>query len=414
MRDPNLPVIDEVHDKLLAAFEQAESQVPVLDKDRRRIFTPLRVALASCLAVAALVAGALLSSRGDGGVLTVDQAIAKVAAASYTVPQVGPDQFFHVKYREVMRTQTGYGTADGKTYKTTLIYPLEHESWTSTRQTGLSRSLVGLGYFFSQRDRDQAVQVIAADKRDSEANARMRARHHWNPPPDHSSVYDSLRLALAGSPKADQQVVCQVDPQEPRMLIDSGVLPQRDPAKLPTDPKQIYDRLARRSKQYTGRSISRRSIIWNEIVWSLQYGATILRPEQRVALIRALGYIPGTTTAAETDAPNGARAILLSRVGDNQRFDVYFDRDNAIPIYTRTTVIGPQTGDQKGWPVGSVTEQYELLDQSAVDAPPTDLKPGKSGEGLNFAGGLVDCPPLRSANKGDGHYVRANVPKPKS
>jgi hypothetical protein len=298
-------------------------------RGRRR--TGVRVAVAAA-AVAALVGGgiALTGVRSDGIPIGATAAAAEVldraaTAASHRAapPAPGPDQ---VLYRRQIGGQAAGTTSDTiSTDDPTHLCGSVHEMWMPTAE-GADRTM---------------TRTDGIVTRPGNADPATLPR---DPGCEYSSFADNLGPVAEGSSEG---------PAELRAL--------------PTDPKELYEQIAGRSKGQGSNDAE--GTLFN-LVGLATSESPFLSPQQVAAIYRAMKYVPGVELLGNGKDLLGRPGVVIGRVEPvrGQRQEAIFDPDTGRMLGDREVVVDPDAGHATGgdayrFPAGTVLWQSVITVQ---------------------------------------------------
>lgn len=295
---PELNVLDR---RLREAAGIAE---PVTDESRmrrrRQTFIPRRVAVAGsvCVAIAMIAALAGFLRGGDDGPLTVQDALAGIAATAADVSKapVTPEQFLHTRSKNIFGVTTV--ERDGKV--TQVFEGSERDDWISLGREGL------------------------IDER------RWRL----------DSVDDSSNKHGIEHPDGKRSVMSVALDEEIQVGYETFTEPEL--ADFPTDPQLAYARI--RSHLDGRNSGGEAGTMWQALTESLYSRAVWYPPALRAALVNAIGLIPGVRALGFVSDPLGRPATAFALESAGVRHEIYFDPETAVLVATRDVAIGPVNG----------------------------------------------------------------------
>lgn len=347
MHETQPPILAEIHDKLIDSFEREEARHR---RTRTRARRGLAVVATSALAACAIVIAFAVSNR-DSGLLSVNEALGEVAAATLDAEQPTVDQytFERVKSRFVQSYfDRRLGVFSG-------VSESIDEEWSNPLQCSYTRAVTtrSLGYP-SKRD--------AARARRWEANMRSRGHGAESPVLLQSATGYVLtyppQKSMSGPVKLGGE---RLSPSE----VDS----------YPTEPKAIYARIAR-SVQGRRGSVSTDGLVWNALAWApSNYGSARRLPsELRAGLVLALGEIPDVELVGETQTPSGEPALTFAREEGGLRHELTLAKRTGVTLASKVTIVAPQRSEKmRGWPVGTVIRSKTVLERKLVDRVPRSI-----------------------------------------
>lgn len=303
-RQKNGYVIPELNVLDRRLREAAGIAAPAADEPRphlrRRMFAPRRMVLAGlvCVAIAMIVAFAGFLRGGDDGPLTVQNALAGIAATAVDVSNapVTPEQYLRTRSRNIFGVTTV--KRDGKV--TQVFEGSERDDWISLDRAGL---------IDERRWRLDSVD-------DSSIEPGM----------EHS---DGKRYVMSVAPDGE-------------VSVGYETLAEPELADFPVDPQLAYARI----KSHLGgrNSGGEAGTMWQALTESLYSRAAWYPPALRAALVNAIGLIPGVKALEFVSDPVGRPATAFALESAGVRHEIYFDPETAVLVATRDVAIGPVNG----------------------------------------------------------------------
>lgn len=385
MSDRDLKSIDALGSRLSAAFTRAEAVEAAAFRPR---WLRPRLAFAAGAVVLAAVF-ALLIGRGEAErVFTVQEALAEVAAAAFDEPTARSGRYLQTRTQTKNLYSSSYAISERDRTEILMITSFENERWFRPRSTGWRRVTSERGEFVTELDRNRAKRLKRKLEAEGKRMARARKRRGDSRPVPNMFSYHPFDAALDPKLPARSTRTCRI-PAWAWVIDGASTIPPNlpTPTELPSDPAAVY-RLFRKKADSEQAKLDREQWTWDRITSYLSIGASVLTPEQRSAVVRSLGYVPGVATAGLVDDPLGRKAFGFSRQRANVRHEIYFDPETSLATFTRSQSTGKLGGSRGHVPTGTVIFQEALLDYSYVDAPPK-LSRDKAGNDLNS---LTFCP----------------------
>lgn len=360
MSEQTLPVLEELHDKLMMAFECEESagQTTV-----RRTIAPStharkpirfaadhlpvpslrfrRAALAAAACAIAVCAVVFAWPGPDRGPLKTEQALAEVAqgAVSSALPFAEDDQFTYTHSKDTWGTSFlggsgGPGRPPAKSW--TAMQDVDRRVWASAYRNGVIVEKRSEFHFYTARDRRRAEASNLKD---------LASHNDIGSPGRHVMGLGANRGYF--------------------MDADSGKLTRAELLAYPTDPETIYRRVL---KGLNGAGQGPADGVWQLLTESL-YGSS-LPPALRAGMVRALGLIPGVESLGERTDPLGRVGVAFGRVHNDVRDEVLFNPETSQMLYMQSVMLKPGAKDRRGWPAGTVVGRSLQYEQRVVDQPP--------------------------------------------
>lgn len=380
MPDPNVQVMDDLHDKLLSAFEREEIRdaSPELRTNtiRRRVRRPWLIALAAASVVIAASALALVSTSGTGP-LTTQAALAEVARAALNSAEAQPNQFTYSKF--VTHTYSSYpglmvssaiSDADRKKIfpgpPFSAIVDRTRETWISLDKPGFVSNHQASVTYPTSLDQARAKSFLNAKQK------KLTARHaSWHSDfgagtgsyviPDDS--FDPRRSETYGFEA------------EKRYLIADQRLTRKEVLHFPTDPDAILRHLKARGKIYSDPS----EALWPVLTGQFTPGYGVPLPAKlQAAFVRAIGKLPGVQLLGERELPGGAKGLAFAHTFNGMREELVFGRKTGTLLSSQLSVASHEQRSFSGvgvpiyasLPVGTVVGGFTLVEQRVADRLP--------------------------------------------
>lgn len=358
------PVIDELHDKLMVAFEREEqltAESPTLDSDRtheidradhgartsrsmvRRCRSlPTGVVFAAVAVTASILAvmSAIVVSGRNAGPLTTQEALAQVArsAVERPLPFARDDQFMHTRSENSWMTMfLGGNSQDGVEHRSwAAMQDIERSAWVSVERKGVLVERRSDLHFVTARDRriNEAMNGEAGS-----SGSRSSGQHVMGLAPNRGYFMDG----------------------------EAGRLTRNELLAYPTDPQTIYDRAL---KGLHGAGQGEADGVWQSLTGSLFENS--LPPDLRAGMVRALGLIPGVESLGERSDPLGRTGLAFGRMHNGTRDEVIFDPASSLLLYMQTVLVERGAQGLTDWPAGTVIGRTLNREQNVVDEPPSE------------------------------------------
>ncbi len=288
---------------------------------RRRPALAISLAVAAC-ALAIVSVGLWLV--GQGGPLSLDDAIARVARTAIAQSPPPEDEYVYTRSRWLENMLT----AESRPSETTpvpMLVASERQTWLSIGRPGLvqiRRISVRYGDGHSTRSRSAA------------------------PPVEFESRYPAAGAYRIGS----------------RSYTWAQL------ARFPTEPRAIVERLT--NELSATMPADRPVALWQALTLPLTAPSPTLPPELRAGLVRAIGTLPNVRALGEVETPSGKRGQGFVMLDQGLRQTIVFDDNTSAVLFSETEVASLDAARKLGWPVGTVISRYELLEQRLVDELP--------------------------------------------
>lgn len=201
-------------------------------------------------------------------------------------------------------------------------------------------------------------------------------------------------VAFTRTSDEDGTAVCRIEPG--LAWIAGGAYDARllgaEGDDLPDSPESWYEMLAAQTGNVAGTA-ARDDAIWNIVDGTLRQANPSLTPQQRSAMIGALGHVSGVTVSTETVDPEGRPVIGLVRRRADIVQRIFFDRETGMTSFSE---FGRRQAD------GSWKRfTWRLMRFEYVTAPP-GLVPSDPTSKL----ARMNCP----YSGPNGHYIRVQEP----
>lgn len=323
----------------------------------------MRIAVPTAvIAIGAFAFVALLGNENQRSPLTLDEAVAKLAAAAINAPTDSGGKYLYVKSRETGKKSIGSLLADGRDLGFDFTSEVVRERWIDSDGKGVVISNEGNARFLSDADATAAREIRAADEKQRRAGARVLTPI---PPIDQPDGTFTTRKLVCFRPVEESlgEFIRK------RTNIDS-ILKGED---VPDDPMlfgDLVDKIAESKNNYSAKLE-----LWSAIESALRIRSQ-LTPQQRAVLVKALAKIPNVKVVAGDTDPKGRPAIGIERTHHNIRDTIWFDPETSVAIYSERI----DTRDD------SVIQRNVIEEQKFVDTMPR-----VAGQGDDSIYNVVDC-----------------------
>jgi hypothetical protein len=342
---------------------------------RRRTLLAPALAAATVAVVVALLA---FGTHSHLPALTTDEAVAAVAHAATNSEPVGPGQFLYTKsyslqLRSYGRTIDALGRLVGPTAVIVGRFQIVAQSLKFPTPGDEARAKQQIAAMESRRQSSDAVE------------ARIRALSRKTGLPTNS--YPSF---LGPEPNAG------TFDANGHFQVGGLRLTPEQLEKYPTDPKVIYRRLHKRialgNAKYVARIVAKgrpkpQTInpdigVWDAVTEPMLWFNLPLPPHIRANFVRALGTIPGVTSAPNEKDPRGRPGIALTLDLQGVRRVAIFDPKTGALLSLKSVLTNPKLAstfnhqeDLARLPAGTVQREYLLLEESVVSKFPNVRNP---------------------------------------
>lgn len=348
MSDRMLPVLDELHDKLVSSFESVEAE------SARRPLRRFAIGGAVAAAVACTIIAFVALTGRSAGPLGVQEALGIVAAAALEADQPTTDQFVYERTTNRYAQTFGGGPVGLSATRVgafSALFESVDDEWSNPFSCSYVQTVAASGPDYpTERDKARAAEWKKA------AGTRGASM----------PIHPEIEGTIIGYPPQSSQA-------RP-ITIGGERLTPTELAAYPTDPKEIYSRIEGSLRGKRG-SLSTATHVWNALALApSNYGpARQLPPALRSGIVLALGEIPGVEVVGENTMPSGERAITFAREESGLRYELTLAKATGVKLESKVTITAPQQGEMSGWPVGTVVQRQVVQERRLVDDVPNSI-----------------------------------------
>ncbi len=336
-----------------------------------------RLSIAAITATTVAVAVVYSVSRWSGeGPLTTEAAIARVAKATLSQAEASPRQLTYSRF--TVRTLTPYPSwwikelPKARQPQMVASRPFvafterTTETWISLRSTGFVVDHRGVPSYPTDVDRSRGERYLRRLRAHFKRAGRTfhfeeGAGRGWAVIRD--DQFNPLRTAEYG-----------FDPVG-RVTVGGRPLSWKEVREFPTDPRMLLKRLKALPGRYAG---SEADEAWVQLAGSYIPGYGIPLPVKlRAAFIEALALVPGVRMLGERTDRFGRVGLVFSHDFYGLRQELTFDKGTGTLLRSTTTIIKNDARLQRQFsnqPIGTVTEDFFLIEQRVVDRLPASAR----------------------------------------